>query len=212
MGDCSPCPTGTAGSSERWPEGTNSRTSNWPNSRRASAIGRSRSAMLSDLANSVTAAIVSARQRTIDASSGQDFLQIDAPINKGDSGGPTFDTNGDVITSLGGAPVRDAGELTRKVHAAAPDSSVRLDTLKRGKSSPVNVTLSQLPNSPQAAVPERQFRRALGDDPNSVLDVDHDLAVRRLGFRPPHVHRRCLPTQSGADPGEGAAFRFRRDA
>ena len=134
------------------------------------------------LGDSVTAGIVSARQRTIDASSGQDFLQIDAPINKGDSGGPTIDTNGDIITSLGGAPVRDAGELTRKVHAAAPDSSVRLDTLKRGKSSPVNVTLSQLPNSPQAAVPERQFRRALGDDPNSVLNVDHDLAVRRLGF------------------------------
>lgn len=195
------------------------------------------------LGDSVTAGIVSARQRTIDESSGQDFLQIDAPINKGDSGGPTFDTNGDVIgvnsviysttggsvgvafaipadvvkavipqlkdggavtrgwlgvevqtitpdvaeslgtkdlhgvivasvdsgspaakaglsagdiiTSLGGAPVRDAGELTRKVHAAAPGSSVRLDTLKRGKSSPVNVTLSQLPNSPQATVPKR---------------------------------------------------------
>jgi serine protease Do len=58
------------------------------------------------LGDSVTAGIVSARQRTIDASSGQDFLQIDAPINKGDSGGPTFDTNGDIITSLGGAPVR----------------------------------------------------------------------------------------------------------
>jgi hypothetical protein len=34
------------------------------------------------LGDSVTAGIVSARQRTIDASSGQDFLQIDAPINK----------------------------------------------------------------------------------------------------------------------------------
>jgi serine protease Do len=29
--------------------------------------------------------------------SAQDFIQIDAPINKGDSGGPSFDTSGKVI-------------------------------------------------------------------------------------------------------------------
>jgi serine protease Do len=45
----------------------------------------------------VTAGIVSARGRDIGASAYDDFIQIDAPVNKGNSGGPTFDTNGNVI-------------------------------------------------------------------------------------------------------------------
>jgi serine protease Do len=49
------------------------------------------------LGGSVTAGIVSARERNIGADSIDNFIQIDAPINKGDSGGPTFDLNGRVI-------------------------------------------------------------------------------------------------------------------
>jgi serine protease Do len=49
------------------------------------------------LGGTVTAGIVSARGRDIGASSYDDFLQIDAPINKGNSGGPTFNLNGEVV-------------------------------------------------------------------------------------------------------------------
>ena len=49
------------------------------------------------LGGTVTAGIVSARGRDIGASPYDDFIQIDAPINKGNSGGPTFDTAGNVI-------------------------------------------------------------------------------------------------------------------
>ena len=49
------------------------------------------------LGGTVTAGIVSARGRDIGASAYDDFLQIDAPVNKGNSGGPTFDTEGNVI-------------------------------------------------------------------------------------------------------------------
>ncbi|MCK1711325.1 MULTISPECIES: trypsin-like peptidase domain-containing protein [unclassified Bradyrhizobium] len=49
------------------------------------------------LGGSVTAGIVSARERNIETGSAQEFIQIDAPINQGDSGGPTFDTSGKVI-------------------------------------------------------------------------------------------------------------------
>ena len=49
------------------------------------------------LAGTVTAGIVSARGRDIGASPYDDFIQIDAPINKGNSGGPAFDINGKVI-------------------------------------------------------------------------------------------------------------------
>ena len=49
------------------------------------------------LGGTVTAGIVSARGRDIGAGSYGDYLQIDAPINKGNSGGPAFDVNGNVI-------------------------------------------------------------------------------------------------------------------
>src|SRR5215475_9116922 len=49
------------------------------------------------LGGTVTAGIVSARERNIGMISNQDLIQIDAPINKGDSGGPSFDLDGKVV-------------------------------------------------------------------------------------------------------------------
>jgi serine protease Do len=49
------------------------------------------------LGGTVTAGIVSARGRDIGMGSYDDFIQIDAPVNKGNSGGPTFNQTGDVI-------------------------------------------------------------------------------------------------------------------
>jgi serine protease Do len=49
------------------------------------------------LGGTVTAGIVSARGRDIGAGPYDDFIQIDAPVNKGNSGGPAFDVDGEVI-------------------------------------------------------------------------------------------------------------------
>src|ERR1700719_1697370 len=49
------------------------------------------------LGGTVTAGIVSARGRDIGAGPYDDYVQIDAPINKGNSGGPAFDVEGNVI-------------------------------------------------------------------------------------------------------------------
>jgi serine protease Do len=49
------------------------------------------------LGGTVTAGIVSAKDRVIGAGRYDDFLQIDAPINRGNSGGPTFNLDGEVI-------------------------------------------------------------------------------------------------------------------
>ena len=49
------------------------------------------------LGGTVTAGIISARGRNIQAGPYDDFLQIDAPINRGNSGGPTFNLHGQVI-------------------------------------------------------------------------------------------------------------------
>jgi len=49
------------------------------------------------LGGTVTAGIVSARGRDIGAGPYDDFIQIDAPVNQGNSGGPTFNVRGEVI-------------------------------------------------------------------------------------------------------------------
>ncbi|HEY7697727.1 MAG TPA: Do family serine endopeptidase, partial [Vicinamibacteria bacterium] len=49
------------------------------------------------LGGSATAGIVSARGRDIQSGPFDDFLQIDAPINQGNSGGPLFNLSGQVI-------------------------------------------------------------------------------------------------------------------
>ncbi len=49
------------------------------------------------LGGSVTVGIISAKQRDIQSGPYDDFLQTDAAINKGNSGGPLFNMDGDVI-------------------------------------------------------------------------------------------------------------------
>ena len=49
------------------------------------------------LGGTVTSGIVSATGREIGSGPYDDFLQIDAPINRGNSGGPTFNLKGEVV-------------------------------------------------------------------------------------------------------------------
>jgi serine protease Do len=49
------------------------------------------------LNETVTAGIISAQGRNIAADPYDDFLQIDAPINQGNSGGPAFNLDGEVV-------------------------------------------------------------------------------------------------------------------
>src|ERR1051325_10347787 len=49
------------------------------------------------LGGTVTAGIISAVGRDINEGPYDDFIQIDAPINRGNSGGPTFNLSGEVI-------------------------------------------------------------------------------------------------------------------
>ncbi|WP_029042691.1 Do family serine endopeptidase [Cucumibacter marinus] len=49
------------------------------------------------LGGTVTAGIVSARGRDINANAYDDFIQIDAAVNRGNSGGPAFNISGQVV-------------------------------------------------------------------------------------------------------------------
>jgi serine protease Do len=198
------------------------------------------------LGGTVTAGIVSAQGRDIGSGPYDNYIQIDAPINKGNSGGPAFDMNGnvigvntaiyspsggsvgigfdvpaqtaktviaeltdkgvvtrgwlgvqvqpvtkgiadslgmknaegamvdepqngspaakagvqsgDVVTALNGTPVKDSRDLSRKVAALAPGSSVELDILRNGESKTLTVTLGELPNRRQANAGNQETR------------------------------------------------------
>jgi serine protease Do len=190
------------------------------------------------LGGTVTAGIVSARGRDIKAGPYDDFIQIDAPVNKGNSGGPTFDVDGnvigvntaifspsggsvgiafaipadtvktvvaqlkergavtrgwigvgiqpvtkdiaeslnlkkdegalvtepqtnspaakagieagDVITTVNGAPVKDARDLAKRIGAMAPGTSVKLGIVRQGAEKSMTLTLGELPKQREA--------------------------------------------------------------
>jgi serine protease Do len=70
-----------------WGDSTNIRVGEW-----VMSIGNP-----FGLGGSVTAGIVSARNRNINAGAFDDFIQTDASINRGNSGGPLFNMEGEVI-------------------------------------------------------------------------------------------------------------------
>ena len=128
----------------------------------------------------VTAGILSARGRDIRAGGYGDFLQVDAPINRGSSGGPLFDTRGRVI-GVNAAIYAPAGGnvgigFAVPASVAAP---VVAELIEEGKVSRgwLGVTL-------QALTPE--IAESLGmEEASGVLvnDVAPDSPAARAGMR-----------------------------
>lgn len=91
-------------------------------------------------AGSVTAGIISALGRHVDGEFDNDFIQIDAPINRGNSGSPTFDLDGNVVgvnaaifSPSGGSagiafaiPAQKVGRVIAQLKAAHAVSRARL--------------------------------------------------------------------------------------
>ena len=89
------------------------------------------------LGGTVTAGIVSARGREIGAGPYDDFLQIDAPINHGNSGGPTFNLAGEGSGAAGGlATGSGRGSGARLAGCADPAREPRYRRQSRHEGSP----------------------------------------------------------------------------
>ena len=148
------------------------------------------------LGGSVTAGIISARSRDIQSGPFDDFLQVDASINQGNSGGPTFDLSGRVIgintaiASPNGGSVgigfaipsnlakpiiqqlRDKGTVERgwlgvQVQAVTPELASALG-LKEPKGALVS---DVIPDSPAAKASLKQGDVILGFDGRKVDEM-----------------------------------------
>jgi len=160
------------------------------------------------LGGTVTAGIVSARGRDIGAGPYDDFIQIDAPVNKGNSGGPTFDVDGNVIgvntaifSPSGGsvgiafaipadtvksviAQLRDKGSVTRgwigvQIQSVTPDIADSMG-LKQASGA--------LVSEPQKDSPAAKAGIASGDVITSVNDApikDARELARKIGTMSP---------------------------
>lgn len=90
------------------------------------------------LGSSVTAGIISARGRDIRSGPYDDFIQVDAPINRGNSGGPSFNLAGKVIGvntaifSPSGGNVGIGFAIPANLAKPVVDSLMRYGTVKRG--------------------------------------------------------------------------------
>lgn len=90
------------------------------------------------LGGTVTAGIVSARGRDIGAGAYDDFLQIDAAVNKGNSGGPAFDLSGKVvgintaIFSPSGGSVGIAFAIPSSTASKVVDQLIKKGSVERG--------------------------------------------------------------------------------
>ncbi len=171
------------------------------------------------LGHSATAGIVSARGRQIGAGPYDDFLQISAPINRGNSGGPTFNLQGEVIgvnTAIfspnGGSvgigfavPAELAGDIVAELKASGAVERGRLGVRIQhvGDDLAAGLGLEKPEGALVASVDPSGPAADAGIEPGDViLEVDG----KRVG------EMRRLPRMiAERDPGETVALRFWRD-
>lgn len=91
------------------------------------------------LGNTVTSGIISARSRDIQVGPYDDFIQTDAAINRGNSGGPLFNANGEMIGvntaifSPSGGSVGIAFAVPSKMAKTIVDALIKDGVVKRGR-------------------------------------------------------------------------------
>jgi serine protease Do len=141
------------------------------------------------LGGTVTAGIVSARGRDIGEGPYDSFLQIDAPINRGNSGGPLFTQDGKVVGVNTAILSPTGGSIG--IGFAIPSDTVRLvvDQLRaHGK-----VTRSYLGVEAQQITPQMakalSLPAAVGNPPSGALvaSVSQNSPAEKAGIKPGDV-------------------------
>ncbi len=132
------------------------------------------------LGGSVTTGVISARGRDIGSGPYDDFLQIDASINRGNSGGPAFNLEGEVI-GINTAIFSPSGGSVG-IGFAIPASTAQsvIDSLKGGGS----VTRGWLGVQIQPVTAEIQESLGLATSKGAIVaDVTEDSPALKAGFK-----------------------------
>jgi serine protease Do len=171
------------------------------------------------LGGTVTAGILSARGRHIDDSPYDDFLQIDAPINRGNSGGPLFSQDGTVIGVNTAIYSPSGGSVG--IGFAIPSSIVKqvvsqLETngkVERGwlgvAAQPVSPTMAKaldLPGTTGALVAEVQ-----NDSPASSAGIQPGDVITRIGSQTVKDSRALAQMVAVLHAGSDQQMTVRRD-
>lgn len=160
------------------------------------------------LGGTVTAGIISARGRDIGSGPYDDYLQVDAAVNKGNSGGPTFNLSGEVvgintaIFSPSGGNVGIAFAIPSTVAQGVVDDLIKNGSVSRGwlgvQIQPVTKDIAEslglsdaagaLVVAPQEGSPGQKAGMQKGDVVTSVngepIKDARDLAKRIAAMRP----------------------------
>jgi serine protease Do len=97
-----------------------------------------------------------------------------AMVDEPQSGSPAAKAGieaGDVITAVNGTQVKDARDLARTIGTMAPDTSIKLDIVRKGEPRSVTVTLAQMPNEQQLARTQNDNAQPEGRLPHLGLQV-----------------------------------------
>jgi serine protease Do len=149
------------------------------------------------LGGTVTAGIVSASGRDIGSGPYDNFIQIDAPINQGNSGGPLFTQDGHVV-GVNSAIISPSGGSVG-IGFAIPSDLVR--TVVAELKADGHVTRGYLGVETQPVSPAMATALHLGSDKGGALvaGVESDSPAAKAGVQPGDVIR-SVDGKSVADP------------
>ena len=171
------------------------------------------------LGNSVTAGIISARGREIGAGPYDDFLQVDAAINSGNSGGPLFDAHGRVvgvntaIFSPSGGNVGIGFAIPARMAREVAQQIARHGEVSRGR---IGVALQELTPEIAAALGLDAAEGALiagvePDGPAAASGLARGDVVRQAGGRKIPDSRAFARLVADAKPGSDLALVVQRE-
>jgi serine protease Do len=162
------------------------------------------------LGGTVTAGIVSARGRDIGNGPYDDFIQIDAPVNKGNSGGPAFNTEGEVvgvntaIYSPSGGSVGIAFSIPASTVQSVVKQLKDKGTVSRGwigvQIQPVTAEIADslgLKKAEGALVAEPQ-----ASGPAAKAGIESGDVITAVNDKPVHDARELARTIGGLPPGD----------
>ncbi len=136
------------------------------------------------LGGTVSAGIVSARGRDVGAAPYDDFIQFDAPVNRGDAGGPVFDLSGRVVGVNAAlfSPVRGTMGVAYAIPASTAGKVVN-ELIENGSVDRGWLGVALQPVTPDIAA-SVGLDRAHGA---LVADIDPKAPARDAGLEPGEV-------------------------